>query len=127
MIAKKADYPEGMPWTNDNTYAWKGGIYSSGGGCTGFAFMLSDACFGNIQAEKLQPRTNEYKVGDVVRINNDTHYIIILKIDLNTNTITIEEGNFNSSFHWGRAFIIQPMKDTYNYILRRNPNKLNLI
>ena len=48
MIAKKADYPEGMPWTNDDTYAWKGGIYSSGGGCTGFAFMLSDACFGNI-------------------------------------------------------------------------------
>jgi len=96
-----------------------------GDGCTGFAFMLSDACFGNIQAEQLQPCTNEYKVGDVVRINNDTHYIIILKIDLNTNTITIAEGNFNSSFHWGRAFIIQAMKDTYNYILRRNPNLLN--
>ena len=122
MIAKKTDYPEGMPWTNDNTYAWKGGIYNSGAGCAGFAFMLSDACFGNIQANQLEPCPTEYKVGDVVRINNDTHYIIILKIDLSTNTITIAEGNFNKSIHWGRTFTVEGLQDTCNHILRRNPN-----
>ena len=54
MIAKKTEYPEGMPWTNDNQYIWKGGIFYSGFGCAGFAFMLSDTCFGNIRAEQLE-------------------------------------------------------------------------
>ena len=122
MIAKKQEYPEGMPWTNDNYYAWKGGIYSGGHGCAGFSFMLSDVCFGDIQANLLEQCPSEYKVGDVVRINNDTHFIIILKIDLNTNTITIAEGNYNSSIHWGRTFTVQDLTSVCNYVLRRNPN-----
>ena len=122
MIAKKQEFPEGMPWTNDNYYAWKGGIYSGGHGCAGFSFMLSDVCFGDIQANLLEQCPSKYKVGDVVRINNDTHFIIILKIDLNTNTITIAEGNYNSSIHWGRTFTIQGLTNICNYVLRRNPN-----
>ena len=35
MIALKEEYPEGTPWTNDNYYAWNGGIYSGGYGCAG--------------------------------------------------------------------------------------------
>ena len=57
MIAMKAQYPEGMAWTNDNpnpAYSWNGG--QLGGvnivavGCVGFAFILSDAAFGGLQA-----------------------------------------------------------------------------
>ena len=122
MIAKKQEYPEGTPWTNANYYAWKGGVYSGGYGCAGFAFMLSDVCFDNIKAQNLNPCPSTFKVGDVVRINNDTHFVIILKIDKSTSTIIIAEGNFNSSVHWGRQFTFQSMKNTCNYVLRRNPN-----
>ena len=124
MISKQNEYPEGMRWTNENYYAWKGGIFSGGYGCAGFAFILSDVCFGDIKAQQIQPCPNTYKVGDVVRINNDTHFVIILKIESSTSEsiITIAEGNFNSAIHWGRKFTLQGMSDVCNYVLRRNPN-----
>ena len=124
MISKQNEYPEGMRWTNENYYAWKGGIFSGGYGCAGFAFILSDVCFGDIKAQQIQPCPNTYKVGDVVRINNDTHFVIILKIESSTSEsiITIAEGNFNSAIHWGRKFTLQDMSDSCNYVLRRNPN-----
>ena len=43
ILAMQEEYPEGMPWTNDNGYAWKGGIFSVGYGCAGFAFGGSAA------------------------------------------------------------------------------------
>ena len=124
MISKQNEYPEGMRWTNENFYAWKGGIFSGGYGCAGFAFILSDVCFGDIKAQQIQPCPNTYKVGDVVRINDDTHFVIILKIESSTSEsiITIAEGNFNSAIHWGRKFTLQDMSDLCNYVLRRNPN-----
>ncbi len=124
MISKQNEYPEGMRWTNENYYAWKGGIFSGGYGCAGFAFILSDVCFGDIKAQQIQPCPNTYKVGDVVRINDDTHFVIILKIESSTSEsiITIAEGNFNSAIHWGRKFTLQGMSGSCNYVLRRNPN-----
>ena len=122
MIAKKDEYPEGMKWTNANSYQWKGGIYSKGAGCAGFTFMLSDACFDTLKAKKLEPWPTTFKVGDIVRINNDTHYVIILKIDNSKKMITIAEGNYNSCVHWGRTFTIQNLQNTCSHILRRNPN-----
>ena len=44
MISKKKEYLEGMKWDDNDSYAWKGEIFSSGGGCSGFDFMLSDVC-----------------------------------------------------------------------------------
>ena len=124
MISKQNEYPEGMRWTNENFYAWKGGIFSGGYGCAWFAFMLSDVCFGDIKAQQIQPCPNTYKVGDIVRINGDTHSVIILKIESSTSEsiITIAEGNFNSAIHWGRKFTLQGMSGLCNYVLRRNPN-----
>ena len=122
MIAKQKEYPEGTPWTNDNYYAWKGGVYGGGFGCAGFAFMLSDVCFDDIKAQMLSKCPSTFKVGDVVRINNDTHYVIILKIDKSTKTIIVAEGNYNYSVHWGRQFTIQNMQSLCNHVLRRNPN-----
>ena len=123
MIAKQSEYPEGMHQNNDNCYDWKGGGgYGRGCGCAGFAFMLSDTCFGDIKSNKIQPCQNEYKVGDVVRINNDQHSVIILKIDSSMEQITIAEGNYGETIHWGRTFKFQSMKSVCNYILRRNPS-----
>ena len=123
MIAKQSEYPEGMHWNNDNCYDWKGGGgYGRGCGCAGFAFILSDVCFGDIKARQIQPCPNIYKVGDIVRINNDQHSVIILKIDSSMEQITIAEGNYGETIHWGRTFKFQSMNSVCNYILRRNPS-----
>ncbi len=118
MIALKEQYPEGMAWTNGNVYAWNGGIYSRGYGCVGFAFILSDTAFGNLPARK-HTDFNNIQVGDIVRINNDTHSVIILSID-DTN-VTLAEGNYNSSIHWGRMFTLEHIKAVGDYIITRYP------
>ncbi|MDE6312354.1 MAG: Ig-like domain-containing protein [Lachnospiraceae bacterium] len=119
IIAMKSKYPEGMPWTNDNFYAWKGGIYYGGYGCAGFAFAMSDAAFGELPAKK-HTDFSKIRVGDILRINNDTHSVIILAID--GDTLTIAEGNFNSSIHWGRKLSISESKSSWTYVLTRYPD-----
>ena len=80
IIALKEKYPEKMPWTDENFYAWKGGIFGGGSGCAGFAFLLSDEAFGDLKARNHSDFT-KLRVGDMVRINNDTHFVIILSIE----------------------------------------------
>lgn len=99
MIAQKAAFPEGMHWDNGNFYAWHGGIYSGGYGCAGFAFALSDAAFGNAPA-RMHYDPSAVRVGDIVRMNGDTHSVIVLEV--NSDHVIIAEGNYNSSIHWGR-------------------------
>lgn len=117
MIALKSSYPEGMRWTNDNFYAWKGGIYYGGYGCAGFAFLLSDAAFGDLPARMHTEFTyDQIRVGDILRINNDTHSVIILA---KTSTyVTIAEGNYNSSIHWGRTLSKEKVLQS-DYIMTR--------
>jgi len=118
MIALKKQYPEGMSWTNENFYQWKGGVYSGGYGCIGFAFILSDAAFGDLPARKHYD-FNNLKIGDILRMNNDTHSVIIMK--MTDTTITLAEGNYNSSIHWGRKLLIEEVKSQLDYIITRYP------
>ena len=118
IIALKEQYPEGMKWTNDDYYQWKGGVYSGGYGCMGFAFLLSDAAFGDLQARKHYD-FNNLKIGDILRINDDTHSVIIIGID--EKDITFAEGNYNSSIHWGRKVDVEKVKSISNYVLTRYP------
>lgn len=118
MVALKKDYPEGKPWTNDDYYEWRGGIYSGGYGCAGFAYTLSDAAFGDLPARK-HTDFSALKVGDVVRINRDAHSVVVLTIE--GNDITVAEGNYNSSIHWGREFTKKSLEDVFDYIMTRYP------
>ena len=119
MIAKKSEYPEGMGWTNDNFYGWSGGIYSGGYGCVGFAFLLSDAAFGDLPARMLTTFSySDLKVGDILRVNNDGHSVIILEI--HEDYVVIAEGNFNSSIHWGRTLSKDAVMDA-DYMMTRYP------
>lgn len=119
MIALKSEYPEGMRWTNDNYYGWKGGIYSGGYGCAGFAFMLSDAAFGSLPARKYyEYSVSDIRVGDILRTNNDSHSVIVLqKI---SGGVVVAEGNYNSSIHWGRKFSDNELTKL-TYIMTRYP------
>lgn len=102
MIALKEDpkYYEGTPWTNSipytlsNSYTWHGGKIqgmNSGVGCAAFAFILSDAAFGDLPAREIPVKYENVNVGDILRINGNSHSVIVLR--KNVAGVTIAEGN----------------------------------
>lgn len=116
ILAQKAVFPEGMHWTNDNYYEWKGGTYTGGFGCAGFAFAVSDAAFGDTKAVIHKDYTN-IRVGDILRVDNDTHSVIVLEV--RDNSVIVAEGNYNASIHWGREIPKSQLVDPYSYIMTR--------
>ena len=124
MMALQAQYPEGTPWTNDNTYKsralfyWPGSSYGSGvsgSGCVAFALMLSDAAYGDAPMYETY-NLSRIHVGDIIRMNNDTHSVVV--IDISGNEVTIAEGNYMASVHWGRKLNLLD-KSSWNYIWTR--------
>ena len=97
ITALKADYPEGMRWTNDNFYASQA-LRSGGYGCEGFALICSDAAFGTLPA-RAHRSFEAIRVGDMIRIG-DYHTVVVL--EKKENSVMVTEGNYNSSIHWGR-------------------------
>ena len=87
----------------------------TGGGCVAFAMIASDAAFGNIPAYKKTDKAG-IKVGDIIRINNNSHSVIVLKVNGN-DEYTIAEGNYNSSIHWGR--VINLSQTGFSYRITR--------
>lgn len=116
IMAQQAVFPEGMHWTNDNYYGWKGGTYIGGFGCAGFAFAVSDAAFGDVQA-KIHRDYSNIRVGDILRVDNDTHSVIVLEV--RENSVIVAEGNYNSSIHWGREIPKAQLIDPFSYIMTR--------
>lgn len=138
MIALKDQdkFKEGTPWTDDEPYSdskgyyhWKGGPIDgkniSAVGCVAFAFELSDTAFGSLPAEMYAPGEfifEDIKPGDILRMNTDTHTVIVLEV--NDAGIVVAEGNINigdhsGKVHWGRTISKETvMKDTSHYITR---------
>ena len=125
MVALMTQYPEGTPWTNDNSYQWHN-RYSegsttyntyTGNGCAGFAMILSDAAFGTTSmAQRVNSFTyDDIGVGDIVRLPG--HSVIVL--EKYSDEIVIAEGNFNSSVHWGRTVTYAQVM-TSDYIIQRS-------
>ncbi len=134
MIALKETYPEGMEWTNfkpygrdgelGSAYRWNGGkIFgaSSGVGCSAFAFILSDEAFENLPARAITKgsfKFEDVKVGDILRINNNSHSVIVLK--KSAGGVIIAEANYNKSVHWGRAMSKSEV-EAADHIITRYP------
>lgn len=117
MIALKAYFPEGTPWTNSDVYRWNGS-FVEGHGCAAFAFMLSDAAFGTLPARDHHDESN-IRVGDILRVNNNGHSVIVLEV---TNKgVIVAEGNYNESVHWGREISWDELKGDISYITTRYP------
>lgn len=81
MIALKTKYPEGKEWTNftpykaGNVYWWHGGDVKGGTGGVGCA------AFDNLPARVIDKggfTFDDVKVGDILRINNNSHFVIVL-------------------------------------------------
>ena len=116
IIAQKANFPEGMKWTNADFYSWKGGIYSAGFGCAAFAFAVSDAAFGDAQAV-MHTDYNNIRVCDILRVNHDTHSVIVLEVK--PDSVIVAEGNYNESIHWGREIPKSALIEEGSYIMTR--------
>ena len=97
IVALKADYPEGMRWTNDNYYH-SDAMHLTGYGCEGFALICSDTAFGDLPA-RTHTSFDQIRVGDLIRVGN---YHTIVVLEKKSNSVIVTEGNFNSSIHWGR-------------------------
>lgn len=97
--ALRGSYPEGMQWTNSNSY-YSSALNAWGNGCAGFAFICSDAVFGNAPVTKTHSHFDEIRVGDILRIDNDTHSVVVLR--KLPDSVIVAEGNYNSSIHWNR-------------------------
>ena len=130
LMAMQAEYPEGMPWTNDNSYAntylWMGGQYDgynvtyTGLGCVAFGLIMSDAAFGTDLPlyQQYDVSVATVRVGDILRLNNDTHSVVVLQV--RSDSVTIAEGNYNRSIHWGRTLSAAQVAAA-DYLLTRWP------
>lgn len=138
MIALKDQdaYKEGTVWTDDVPYSdaagyyhWKGGPLGgsniSAVGCVAFAFILSDAAFGSLPARMYAAGDFSYediKVGDILRVNNDFHTVIVLEVS--DAGVVVAEGNISTGdhqgrVHWGRTISREEvMSSTSHYITR---------
>ena len=130
LIAMKEELPEGLRWTNEDEYTlhyeevWEGVTRQfsfTGMGCVAFAFRVSSAAFGELPLRTLERGDFAYedlRVGDMPRINGDTHTVIILEI--HDDHVVIAEGNFKSSVHWGRTLTRQQLMQA-DYVWTRYP------
>ncbi|MCH5265899.1 MAG: Ig-like domain-containing protein [Lachnospiraceae bacterium] len=94
----RSTYPEGMTLTN--SYYYYSPCFGNGYGCYGFAAKLSDTVFGTNKSCSTHTSFDKIKVGDNIRIGNYHSVIVLTK---SQNSITVVEGNYNSSVHWDRT------------------------
>ncbi len=100
IIGLKGQYPEGMKYTNDNSYYSKV-LNWTGYGCHGFALICSDTAFGDLPISAKHSNFDLVKVGDFLRVDNDTHTVVVL--EKRADSVVVAEANYNSSVHWGRV------------------------
>lgn len=117
IIALKEKYPEGMRYTNDNSY-YCAALRITGYGCAGFAFICSDAAFGNLPGRQHR-NFDQIRVGDILRVDNDTHSVVVL--EKRENSVIVTEGNYNSSIHWGREISRQELERGNFVVTTRYP------
>lgn len=112
LISRKttAGYTEGTSWTDANRYVntvtfdgYPKGCYT---GIACFAFMMDMMEYASNYEYPIRIVEGSYDnlpkihVGDGLRMNNDGHSVVVLEV--NGTNVTVAEGNFNSSVHWGR-------------------------
>lgn len=116
ILALQDKYPEGMSWTNENhSYYWEA-INTYCYGCIAFAGEVSDRVFGKTAKVTTHQNFDKIKVGDHIRIGGYHSVVVLSK---SGNTITVAEGNFNSSVHWGREISKNELKSQGFYVQTR--------
>ena len=86
-----------------------GGPYSRGINCSGWATLCSDAAFGDLPVAATHSDFDAIRVGDLLRINHDTHTVIVL--EKRADSVVVAEGNYNRSIHWDRELSRKSLED----------------
>jgi len=117
-------YQEGTPWDDSNTYfntvVFDGYSYGCYKGRACFAFMMDMMEYASNYEYPIRKIEGSYDnlpkihVGDGVRVMNDCHSVVVLEVD--GTTVTVAEGNFNSSVHWGRTIDLANPAEGFTYI-----------
>lgn len=107
----KLRFVQGMIWTNDNIIMHKGGEHR---GCSGFAMAAFQHFYGDAKENK-HTDFNAIKVGDVIRINGDTHSVVVIAKD--HEKFTLAEGNYGGKVHWGRTVPVAEFRSSFNYAI----------
>ena len=115
VLALKKKYPEGTSWGDNKFYYWKA-INCNCYGCIALAGTISDSIFGKKASVKQHKNFAKIKPGDHVRIG-DYHSLIV--ISKKGNTITVVEGNYNKSVHWGRKLTKSKLQSEGFYVETR--------
>lgn len=128
-------YQEGTPWDNSHTYINNVVFddsspgYYGGKGC--HAFMIDMMEYASNYEYPIRIVNGSYDnlpeihVGDGVRVMNDCHSVVVLEVD--GTTVTVAEGNFNSSVHWGRTIDLADPAQGFTYIATFWPEVSNTI
>ena len=75
--------------------------------------LVSDAAFGDIPVYKFYDRS-KIRVGDIIKIYNDTHFVIVLKIGENSH-YTVAERNIMSMVYYGRVIDLEETGFTFGF------------
>ena len=104
IMAMREVYPDGWrPSGNPNVGGW----------CTSYSTWITNAVFGERAPNQRYTDVSQIKVGDIARINNDTHDVVILTL---TNThVVVTEGNYGGQVHWGRTFTREHFRSIFSY------------
>ena len=125
LLALKSQYPEGMPWSDQSyTVTLIKSLNLTGLQCAGFAFRMSNLVYGedapatwyqsSLSFDNIQP-------GDAINIGNSAggrHWVMVISKD--ANGVTVCEGNYNASVHWGRYITKSYINSGLYGIIRRN-------
>lgn len=112
IMALKSRYPHGMKWSDDN-------IVNGNSGCYAFSMIAMEAAFGKDRKERKHNNFNDIKIGDMLRLNNDVHSVIVIGKD--NKQFTFAEGNWDKKIHWGRTMPLAEVRSTLTYVLTSYP------
>ena len=120
IIAMESKYPTGTKtqWNETGEYHSKGMGITALGGCTAFAYFLSDTAFGNYWGyRKIEHfKLENVRPGDILRINQDTHTVIVLEV--RKESIVVAEGSNSGIVCWNREYG-KDVVESANYMITR--------
>ncbi|SDB10387.1 hypothetical protein [Butyrivibrio sp. INlla16] len=119
IMAQQSKYPEGMAWNDSNKYKGRTA-------CQAFAFLMSDIAYGKNAKYYSHYDFGVLKVGDIIiTTQGGTHAVVVLNCDVSNDKITVCEGNYGGTVHWGREIAISELARSGHCVISRIPYKEN--
>lgn len=119
IIGLKSQYPDRTPYDNDQYYD-SNALFERGYGCHGFALICSDAAFGNLPISAKHSNFDLIKVGDFLRVDHDTHTVVVLQKMASSVIVAEANMHFNNDpqgvVYWGRE-ITRAALEAGNYVV----------